>query len=70
MEARETKQTVNPFEKLIGAKKLAESRKDPLSEVCFLATTQYDKSPHVSAMQLHEHVQSALDHKLRQSDCR
>jgi pyridoxine/pyridoxamine 5'-phosphate oxidase len=60
MEARETKQTVNPFEKLIEAKKLAESRKDPLSEVCFLATTQYDKSPHVRAMQLHDLIDGGL----------
>ncbi len=51
---------VNPFEKIIEAKKLAEINNDPLNGICFLATTQYDKSPHVRALQMHDLVDGAL----------
>lgn len=51
---------VNPFEKIIEAKNLAAINKDPLHGICFLATTQYDKSPHVRAMQMYDLVDGAL----------
>ncbi|MBZ0200509.1 MAG: hypothetical protein K8H86_11620 [Ignavibacteriaceae bacterium] len=51
---------VNPVEKIIEAKKLANHKGDPLHGTCFLATTQYDKSPHVRAMQLYDLVDGAL----------
>lgn len=60
MEPEKTNSSVNPFDKLIEAKKLAELKNDPLSSICFLATTQYDKSPHVRAMQLHDLIDGGL----------
>lgn len=60
MDQRKMSSIVNPFERLIEAKKLAEINRDPLNGICFLATTQYDKSPHVRALQLHDFFEGGV----------
>lgn len=51
---------INPFEQLLKAKKLSDMNNDPLAGICFLATTQYDKSPHVRSLQTYDIIDGAI----------